>query len=185
MSDVKGVEPADITVTIANSAKVPQWYAVQTRAKHEKKVGTELWQKGLMSFAPTIREAHRWTDRRKIVEVPLFRCYTFVRAVLSPDVRQAVVQTPGVLRFVGFGEGPVPIPDGQIESIQTVLASNAPFSSCPVLKEGDKVRVRGGALDGVEGVLMARNGDRKLVISIDLIQQSMAVALEGYDIDPV
>jgi transcription antitermination factor NusG len=162
-----------------------QWFAVHTRARHETRVFYELQNQSICGFVPMICEVHRWTDRRKIVNVPLFPCYTFVRLIPSPEVRLRVLQTPGVLRLVGFGGKPAPIPEEQIHSIKRVLARNVPFSSCGFLSLGQRVRIRGGALEGVEGILVGRNGDRKLVISIELIHQSIAIVVEGYDIEPI
>jgi transcription antitermination factor NusG len=172
-------------VASIEQVNIPRWYAVQTRAKHEKKVTAELLQRGMKTFLPAAREVRRWSDRRQVIEVPLFPCYIFVHTDLTVAPRMAVLQTAGVFRFVGFNHGPVPIPDAQIEGVQAVLAKELPVSSCGFIKVGDKVRIRGGALDGVEGVLAGRNGERRLIISIELIQQSMAVMVEGYDIEHV
>jgi len=162
-----------------------RWYAVHVRSKHEKKVADELREKGVDAFLPAVKKVHRWSDRRVVIDVPVFPCYVFVRMHLAPIPRLAVLRTPGVFRFVGFKQGPTPIPDVQIEAVQAVLASHLPISSCGFVKVGEKVRIRGGALEGVEGVLIGHNGARRLIISIDLIQQSMHVAVEGYDIEPV
>jgi transcription antitermination factor NusG len=87
--------------------------------------------------------------------------------------------------FVGAGGASLPIPDDQIESIQKVLRQSAPWRSYPFLKVGQRVRIRGGAMDGVEGVLLSENGDHSLIISVDAIQRSMAVRIDGYDVEPV
>jgi transcription antitermination factor NusG len=181
MSIVQSVEPA-LPIEQLN---LPRWYAVHTRAKHEKKVTAELQQRGMKAFLPAAREVRRWSDRRQVIETPLFPCYVFVHTDLAVAPRMAVLQTAGVFRFVGFSHGPVPIPDAEIEGVQAVLAKHLPVSLCGFIKVGDKVRIRGGALDGVEGVLTGRNGERRLIISIELIQQSMAVIVEGYDIERV
>ena len=163
----------------------PRWYAVHVRAKHEKRVATGLREKGINVLLPVASQVHRWSDRRVIVEVPLFPCYVFIHADLVGATRLAVLRTAGVFRFVGFTNGPAPIPDAQIEAVQAVLINQLPIASCGFIRVGQKVRIRGGALEGVEGILIGHNGGRKLIISIDLIKQSMAVAIEGYDIEPV
>jgi transcription antitermination factor NusG len=104
---------------------------------------------------------------------------------LTSSARTAAVKVPGVLRFVGFHDGPAAIPRSEIEAIQKALAAPANCSPYEFLKVGRKVRIRGGSLDGIEGILIGRNGERRLVISINVIQQSMAVVVEGYDIEPV
>ena len=162
-----------------------QWFAVMTRSRHEKKAGTEIEKRGITTFVPTAREVHRWSDRRMVVEMPLFANYAFVKISMSPRHRLSVLQAPGVLRFVEFNDGPVPIPESEIEAIKILMTNNVPFSSCGFLNIGQRVRIRGGSLDGVEGVLVGRNGDRRLVISINLIQQSIAMVVEGYDVEPV
>ena len=172
-------------ISFPGNLEESEWFAVHTRARHEAHAFYELQNKGIRGFAPVIREVHRWTDRRKIVDVPLFPCYLFVHIRLSTELRLRVLQTPGVLRFVGFNGKPAPIPDEQIESVKKVLARNVPFSSCGFLNIGQRVRIRGGALEGVEGTLTGCDGERKLVISVELIHQSIAIVVEGYDIEPI
>jgi transcription antitermination factor NusG len=161
------------------------WYAIQTRARHEKRIGAELHLRGIHAFVPTVDQAHRWSDRTKIVEVPLFSCYVFVRLAASSKQRLEVLKTPGVFRFVSVNGAPAQIPDCQIGSIQTVLSSRLPFSTSGFVQIGQRVRIRGGALDGVEGVLKEHKGGQKLVISVDLIQQSIELTVEGYSIELV
>lgn len=180
MSSLQGLE----LVLPVETLKSPHWYAVHVRAKHEKRIAAELQEKGIKAFLPSARQVHRWSDRRAVIEVPLFPCYVFVHMDLASTPRLAVLRTAGVFRFVGFKQGPTPIPDVQIEAVQAVLANHLPISSCGFIKVGAKVRIRGGALDGIEGVLIGHDGARRLIISIDLIRQSMAVAVEGYDIEP-
>jgi transcription antitermination factor NusG len=161
------------------------WYAVQTRARHEKTVAGRLQEQGLATFLPLVREVHRWSDRRKLVELPLFSCYVFVKLAPTGEDRARVYQMDGVFHIVGVrGEG-TPIPDEQIQAIRTLVEQDLPWSFHPFLKIGQRVRIRGGAMDGVEGVLLSRNGDRTLVVSVDVIQRSMAVRIEGYDVEPL
>jgi len=163
----------------------PQWYAVHTRSQHEKFVVNLLEQRGIETFLPLISEVHRWSDRRKVVQLPLFSCYAFVRIRLLPELWYKVMQTNGVLRFVGSrGEG-IPIPDSQIENIRALLSSDVPYTLCPFLQVGQRVRIRGGALDGVEGLLTARNGERTLVISVEPIQRSIAVRIDQYQVEAI
>ena len=162
--------------------ETPRWFAVQTRARHEKRIGNELQQKGITAFVPTVREAHRWSDRTKIVECPIFACYVFVRMGESTS-RLDVLKTPGVFHFVGAAGQPASIPDSQIESLQTVTDHRLPLTSCGFLRVGQRVRIRGGALDGVEGTLTGSKGEHKLVISVDLIQQSVSVTIDGYNVE--
>ena len=137
------------------------------------------------NLLPTVQEVHHWSDRNKRVEAPLFSCYVFVRCALLPEDRTVVHRIDGVLGFVGARGVGIPIPDEQIESVRTILGQAAIWRSHPFLKVGQRVRVRGGALDGIEGVFLAENGDHSLIISIDAIQRSMAVRIDGYDIEPL
>jgi transcription antitermination factor NusG len=161
-----------------------QWYAVQTRPRHEKKVAAELQEKHIGFYLPLLTQIHRWSDRRKIVDVPLFPGYVFVHAQLDLHVRVSVLRIWGVLAFVGPQREALAIPDSQIEDIQNLLATKIPLTPYPFLKIGQRVRVRGGALEGLEGLLVT-NGHKRLVISVESIQRSLSVTIEGYDVEPV
>jgi transcription antitermination factor NusG len=163
----------------------PQWYAIHTRARHEKAVVAQMQNHGITTFLPLVTQVHRWSDRRKVVQLPLFSCYAFVRLVPRPEFLVKVLQTDGVLRFVGpRGEG-VAIPDGEVENIRTLLASSAQCTSHPFLTVGQRVRIRGGSLDGIKGILISRNGDRTLVISVEPIQRSLAVSIDDYQVEAI
>ena len=163
----------------------PHWYAVQTRPRHEKVIAGRLREQGLETFLPLSTEVHRWSDRRKRVEVPLFGCYVFVKLALTNERRFRVCNLDGVFGFVGVRGHGIAIPEQQIEAVRTLLSEQVGWSSHPFLKIGQQVRIRGGSLDGVEGVLAAHNGENRLVVSIDAIQRSLAVRIEGYDVEPV
>ena len=162
-----------------------KWFAVQTRARHEKVVAQRLTEKGIDTFLPLVRQLHRWSDRQKTVELPLFGCYVFVKLAPGNQERQRVLMVDGTLKLVGtMGEG-TSIPDEQIDAIRTLVEQGLPYSSHPFLKIGQRVRIRSGALNGVEGVLVSRSGERSLIISLDAIQRSLAVRIEGYDVEPI
>src|SRR6267378_1183555 len=160
------------------------WYAVQTRARNEKVISERLQEQGLTTFLPLVTEIRRWSDRKKKVELPLFSCYVFVKLVPSNnDERMRVYRTNGVFRIVSMRGEAIPIPEEQIDALRTVVTQQVPWSPHPFLKIGQRVRIRGGSLEGVEGVLLSRNGDRTLIISVDAIQRSLAVSVEGYDVE--
>lgn len=161
------------------------WYAVQTRARHEKIVADRLREQSLTIFLPLVRELHCWSDRRKVVERPLFSCYVFVRTAPSSEQRLRVCRIEGVFRIVGVRGQGIPIPDEQVEAVRRLVAQQLPWTDHPFLKVGQRVRIRGGSLDGVKGVLLSRNQDRTLIISIDALQRSLAVRIEGYDVEPL
>jgi transcription antitermination factor NusG len=158
---------------------------VQTRARHEKVIAQQLRDKGVTTFLPLVREVHGWSDRRKTIDLPLFSCYVFARVLPSNEDRLRVLVVDGVLRFVGPGGQGIPIPEEQIEAVRRLVEEELPFCSYPFLKIGQRVRIRSGALDGVEGILVARSGGRTLVVSIDAVQRSLAVRIEGYDVEPI
>lgn len=178
---------SDHVLTSIHAVRPPveavDWYALHTRPRHEKMVVQRLTERGVQTFLPMLTEVHRWSDRKKSVQLPLFDCYVFARFAPSRAERLRVLRVDGVLGLVGsHGEG-TPIPDDQIEAVRTLVAGEMQWSSHPFLKLGERVRIRSGALNGVEGILVSRNGDQTLVISIDAIQRSLAVRLEGYQVE--
>ena len=166
-------------------ATSPVWYAVHTYPRHEKAVAERMRQQGMTAYLPTVTEVHRWSDRKKSVELPLFSCYVFAQILPRNEERIRVLRTHGVIGLVGTrGEGTA-IPEEQMEAVRTVLSENLVCGAHPFLKIGQRVRVRSGALDGVEGVLISNNGDSTLVVSVDAIQRSLAVRIDGYLVEPV
>ena len=174
---------ASLPATDATAA--PQWYAVQTRGRHERKVANKLREKGIETFLPAMREIHRWSDRNKVVEVPMFPCYTFVHAVANSADRLRILQTDGVVRLVGSGTELVPIEAKQIDDIRMLMESGLSMMIYPFLRVGQKIRVRGGSLDGLEGILESRPRESTLVISVTAIQRSIAINLDGYQIETI
>jgi transcriptional antiterminator RfaH len=161
------------------------WYAVQTRVHQERIVKERLAGQGVTTFLPLITELHRWSDRRKKIELPLFSSYVFVRFAPTPQELLRVRCVGGVVRIIGSGGAGTPIPDEEIDSIRMLLSQRPPWYSHPFLKSGQRVRIRGGALDGLEGIFLSRGGDDTLVVSVAAIQRSLAVRISGYDIVPV
>ncbi len=163
----------------------PQWYAIRTRSRHEKMVSEQLQQQGIENFLPLMKRSHKWTDRVKEVEVPLFSGYAFVRMSLTSPERLRVLKTYGVAGFVGFNNAATAIPENQIQDVRTLLANGVPFQEHPYLRAGQRVRIRGGSLDGMEGILSVQNEDRSLIISVESIQRSLSIRIQGYSVEPV
>ncbi len=161
------------------------WYAIHTKPRHEKQIAAQFQEKRVCTFLPMFRQVHRWSDRRRVVEVPMFSCYAFVRLVQTAEERLKVLRTPGVIGFVGSERQGTPIPEEQIEGLRKAIGENVPFMPHPFLSAGKRVRIRGGALNGVEGVLAFHGKDRSLVISVELLQRSVSIRVEGYDIELV
>jgi transcription antitermination factor NusG len=161
-----------------------RWYAIQVRCQFEKKASLQLQDKGIEAFVPTLKQRRRWSDRWQVVEFPTFPGYAFVHLHPSPAHRLQVLQTRGVMSFVAFGGELVPIPDKQIDDIRSLLSRDVPYSAHPFTKIGQRVRIRGGCLDGTEGILTSNRGDKTLVISIEPIQRSIAVSIGDYNVEP-
>lgn len=178
---------ADSMMTISAISDYPRdatWFAVRTRSRQEKVAASALEAVGVPNFLPLKSEVHRWSDRNQTVTTPLFSGYLFVRLNLARDSRLRVLKTPGVAGLVGNQSGPLPIPDSEIENIRTVLAQEKQCSPYPSMAVGERVRVVRGALSGIEGTLVRSQSDFKLVISVELIQQSIAVNIHAADVQP-
>jgi transcription antitermination factor NusG len=161
------------------------WYALLTRARHEKVVELRLRERGVTAFLPLVTEVRRWSDRQKLVEFPLFSCYVFAKLPPTNQGKLTALTIDGVYSVVGKrGEG-TPIPEEQVDAVRRLLKECLPWHSHPFLKLGQRVRIRGGSLDGVEGILASRSGESTLVVCIDAIQRSLAVRIEGYEVEPV
>ncbi|HEY7097863.1 MAG TPA: UpxY family transcription antiterminator [Terriglobales bacterium] len=169
---------------LRNNTSFLSWYGVQTRYRAEKKVAAQLGKKGLETYLPVIAQTHTWSDRRKLIEVPLFSGYVFLRMNLSKETLDRVLKTQGFIRLVSFGGEAAPIPSKQIEDLRRLLASKSPCTLHAFLKVGQRVRIRGGCLDGLEGIL-AESTKKKLVISIACIKQAVAVQIDGYQLELV
>lgn len=163
----------------------PCWFAVQTRPRHEKKVSLGLREKGICSFLPVYREKRQWNDRRQSVELPLFSQYVFVQIPQTMESRVTVLRTSGVVRFAGAPGHGTPVPDEQIETLRALQAQRIPLMPHEFLKVGERVRIRGGALNGIEGILTAIRNDRTLVLSVDLIQKSIALRVSDFEMERV
>jgi transcription antitermination factor NusG len=159
------------------------WFAAQTKPRHEKKVSVGLQEKGIHSFLPLHREKRKWSDRQQWIEVPLFSHYVFVRIPLTDETRVRVLQTSGVVQLAGAAGRGTPIPNGQIENLQAIVQHQVAMTPHAFINVGERVRIRGGALNGLEGVLAAIKDDKSLIVSVDLIQKSVAIRIDGFEIE--
>ena len=176
-------QPVNSIPAAVPATEVENWYALHTRPRHEKLVVQRLSERGVQTFLPLVKETHRWSDRKKVVELPLFGCYVFAKFAPNRVERLNVLRVGGVLSLVGSHCEGTPIPDAQIDGVRALLEGSLSWSPYPFLKIGQRVRVRGGVLEGVEGILLSRNGNQTVVISVDAIQRSLAVRVEGYQIE--
>jgi transcription antitermination factor NusG len=159
------------------------WWALYTRHQHERTVADMLSAKGFDVFLPIYESVRRWKDRKKTLSLPLFPCYLFVRGGL--DRRLQVVTTPGIHMILHHGERIATIPEREIEAIQRAVAGDYLVEPHPFLKCGMRVRVLRGALEGVEGLLVRKKNMFRLVLSVDMLAQSVAVEVNASDVEPV
>ncbi len=162
----------------------PRWYAACTCANHEKQVAGQLSGRGVEHFLPLYETVHRWKDRRVRLQLPLFPGYIFVRLPLRERLR--VLEVPSVVRLVGFGQTlAVALPDAEIEAFRSGLEAGLRAQPHPYLTIGRRVRIKNGPLAGMEGVLRRRKGNYRVVLSVDLIRQSVAVEADASDLLPI
>jgi transcription antitermination factor NusG len=161
------------------------WFAIETRPRFEKMVSGRLRDEGIENFLPLCSEKHQWSDRQRLVEVPVFPRYVFVRIESTMSARVSVLQTRGVMSFVGNRGLGAAIPNNQIESVRNIVTQKVPFNPYAFLNVGTRLRIRGGSLDGVEGILAAINGDQSLIVTVELIHRSLAIRIEGYRVERI
>lgn len=161
----------------ADLANGTAWYALRTRSRHEKRVRDQLASRGLEPFLPLVNRWRRWKDRRKQVAFPLFPGYCFARFPLWE--RLAVLTAHGVVQILGNHDGPVPVPEAEIEGVRRLVTSTLPVDPHPYLREGDWVEVTRGPLAGLKGILLRKGARARLVLSVRLIEQAVSVELDA------
>jgi len=177
-------ESTKVSMSVLTGLPEPRWYAVQTRSRFEKVVRAELTIKGIDHYLPTFEEVHQWKDRKKLVELPLFSGYVFARFQDADAARLQILRTTGVVRILGATGLIEPIHDWEIESIRQVLQSGTQCFPHPFVREGAWVRVRRGPLAGVEGRLVRVKSQNRLVLSVELLSQSVATEVDVWDVEP-
>jgi transcription antitermination factor NusG len=152
------------------------WFALLVKPRHEKAVSAALRSKHYEEFLPLRSVRQKWSDRYKVVEMPLLSGYTFCR--FDPTDKVRILRTPGVRKVVGWGAAPVPVEEAEIEGLQAVVRAGLPAAPCPYLRTGQSVRLEGGPLSGLRGLLLQARGRSRLVVSITLLQRSVSVEVE-------
>ena len=160
----------------------PQWFAVWTRSRHEQVVRDQLERKHFDAFLPTITRWSRWKDRKKKIDWPLFPGYCFVK--FDPADALSVLKCSGVVSIVSCNGEPARIPEGEIESIRTLVTSTLSYDPCPLIHVGDRVEVVSGPLRGVTGRLVRKGAHARLVLAVDLIGQAVSVQIDAADVRP-
>jgi len=153
------------------------WFAVQVRTQREEGVADHMEGKGYEWFLPTYKRRKLWSDRIREVQVPLFPGYLFCR--FNPQDRLPILKTPGVIKIVGYNRVPIPVDEQEIAAIQKLVASGIPNQPWPYLAVGDRVRIESGPLHGLEGILTSFKGNHRLVLSVTLLQRSVAVEIDS------
>jgi transcription antitermination factor NusG len=157
------------------------WYVLYTCVHHEKKVAEQISRRNFSCFLPLYRTVRRWKDRRKELELALFPGYVFVRMSLQHKLK--VLELPGVVNLVSFNGQPAVLPANEIEALRDRLSKSLKVEPHPYLRRGRRVRVRTGALEGLEGIVVRRKDRCRVVFSIDLIQRSLAVEVDEADLE--
>jgi transcription antitermination factor NusG len=169
---------------IADCGKcVPHWYVLYTNPRHEKVVARQLKERSVENFLPLYRTWHRWKDRRKQVELALFPGYVFVK--IEEQNKLQVLKTPGAVNLVSFSGKLAALPEPEIEALRNALHNQVFAEPCPYLKVGRKVRVVRGPMAGAEGILARKKDKYRVVISVEVLMRSVALEIDGTDLEAV
>ena len=163
---------------------VKYWYAVYVRSRHEKKVHQLLLEKGVESSLPLIKTTRKWSDRKKKVEIPLFRGYVFVKIDIGKD-KLNILQTDGVVKFIGIQNKPSKILDEEIHWVHMMVETSDTVQNEKEIPVGQKVRVTAGPFTGVEGVAMRAGNQSRLVIVIESIMHAVSVEINTNYLDEI
>jgi transcriptional antiterminator NusG len=174
--------PAELCEHTANAAELRRWFAVFTRSHHEKRVALDLTERGIQSFLPLYQAVHQWTNHRKAaLDLPLFPNYLFVH--IAPRERIRTLGVSGIVSMVSKGKVPVPLPDAEIELLRTGLHLRN-FEPHPYLAVGVKARIAAGPLAGMEGIVVRKKSGLRVVLTVNLIMQSVAVEVAADELEP-
>ncbi len=171
---------------LSNAPQSPEnagWWALYIRHQHEKNVAEMLCAKGFEVFLPLYRSQRRWNDRVKLLSLPLFPGYLFVRS--RHDRQPRASTTPGIHMILSIGDHAAIIPEAEIQAIRRTIEGPFRVEPHPYLKCGDKVRVKRGALEGVVGILVRKKNLCRLVLSVDMLERSVGVEIDAADVEPV
>ena len=162
---------------------VDRWFALRVKSRAERVVANMARNRGFEEFLPVHQSWRQWSDRKKLVEIPLFPGYVFCR--LAPERRLPLLTIPGVLHFVGIGKLPAPIEETEIDAIRAAVDSGLCAEPWPFLEAGQRVRLEGGPLAGLEGILIEARKQQRLVVSVTLLKRSVAVGIERHWVRPL
>jgi len=163
----------------------PLWYVLHTKSRHEKVVNDGLLKKSIEVYLPLVTVRSRRRDRRVMIRVPLFPGYIFVKTDLHPNSHLEVVKTAGAVRLIGNKQGPVPVPDETVNSLQIMVESKHPVTTGNQLKSGDQVMVVYGPFAGVVGTFVRYGGRGRVIVNIEALGQYAGVEVNEEDIEIV
>jgi transcription antitermination factor NusG len=167
----------------SNDSGNEQWFALRVRSNYEKLVQGALQGKGYQEFLPLWRKRVRWSDRFKEIEVPLFPGYVFGK--FDVNRRLPVLTIPGVVRVVGNGQWPEPVDEAELTQVRRFVSSGLPIGPWPFLQIGDRVLIESGSLTGLEGILVQTKTQCRVVVSVGLLQRSVAVEIDRACVRPL
>jgi transcription antitermination factor NusG len=159
------------------------WFAVYTTCRHEKRVAQHMEQREIEHFLPLYRTQRKWKDgTRAMLDLPLFPGYVFVR--IDQSARVSVLEVPGVVSIIGTASRPAPLPDFEVETLRAGL-DPIKVEPHPFMTIGQRVRIKIGPLAGIEGIVVRRKGGLRVVLTLDLLMQSIAIEVNGDDVELV
>ena len=167
-----------VPLPIETSNPASNWYALYTRHQHEKAVTQILTTKGFEILLPMYKSVRRWKDRTKILSLPLFSCYLFLKGGL--ERRWDILNTPGIYDLLSSGGRPIVIPTSEINAIQQVVNSGFRLEPHPFLKIGERVRIKLGPLAGLQGLLVRQRNIYRLVLSVEMLGRAAAVEVDSF-----
>jgi transcription antitermination factor NusG len=167
---------ADFTLNDVETKHPERWFALRVKPHRERVVASAARHKGFEEFLPLCKCRHRWSDRSKILELPLFPGYVFCR--LCEEDRFALLTIPGVVHLVSNGRVPMPIDDQEISAIQTAVRPDIPAEPWIFLEVGERVKLSRGPLAGLEGFLVQADDRQRLVVGLTVLKRSIAVEVE-------
>ena len=159
------------------------WYVMHTKSRHEKVVNDQLLKKSIEAYLPIVTVRSKRRDRKAMIRVPLFPGYLFVKTDLHPNSHLEVVKTAGAVRLIGNHQGPLPVPDEAVESLQIMVDSNNTVTTGHRLETGDKVIVVYGPFAGVTGTFVRYGGKGRVIVNIEALGQFAAVEVSEEDIE--
>ena len=168
---------------MASQAPSTHWYAIRTHSRSEKIVRDHLVARGIEEYLPLVKRISHWKDRKKVIEWPVFQGYCFARFCIEQS--STVLQIPGVIEIVGNGHRPEPIIEEEIRALRHVMGQSVPYELHPYLEDGTTVSVTRGPFEGISGTLVQKGDGCRLVLSIHLVRQSVAVHIDADDVMPI